>query len=520
MHATIWDAPTTTRLGVSGTCGGCPGAIYYIHQYDVTNFDSASIDNSVILIDSGGSAINPNYNLYAGLQLAKNGKIYIAQYANKKLSVINNPNNVGVACNLKVDAVDLGSGQSSGGLPTFIQTYFSPNFQTYDFSYVEDCNKTVNFTLNTAFNYDSLRWNFDDAASGSNNTAIVASTVHSFTNGGLRNISLYIFRKYGCLNITDTVKKSITIGSTWFNFGKDTSFCTGDTLTLNATVTGTATYLWNTGATTPAIKVFQPNIYWCQVTRSGCTYRDDILISEKLLPVINFASDTTLCEGNTLLLDATNINATYQWQDNTANPTYFVTAAGTYFVAVTKAGCSVKDKAGCIVKDTIAIAYNLKPKFTLGTDSRLCLGTTLTLDPKITGVSYLWQDGSTTPTYKVTQPGLYSLTATNNCGATTDYITIGDGVCSLYVPNSFTPNGDTKNDLFKAGYGDNVTEYQLKVFNRYGQIIFATTDKNKGWDGTYKGTAQPYGSYVWVIQYKTVVNNTWERLQGVVLLIR
>jgi gliding motility-associated-like protein len=244
----------------------------------------------------------------------------------------------------------------------------------------------------------------------------------------------------------------------------------------------------------------------CTVTKPA------IIAMNNNAPVVKLGNDITLCEDNTLLLDATNANATYLWQDNTTNPTYFVTTAGKYFVTVTR--------QGCIAKDTINITYNLKPKFSLGADSRLCMGSIITLNPQITGVSYLWQDGNTSPTYTVTQPGLYSLTATNTCGSATDNITIGNGVCNLYVPNSFTPNGDAKNDVFKASYGDNVIQFHLQIFNRYGQIIFETKDKNKGWDGTFKGSRQPYDGYVWLMQYKTATNNNLQKLQGTVLLIR
>jgi len=246
---------------------------------------------------------------------------------------------------------------------------------------------------------------------------------------------------------------------------------------------------------------------------NGCTFASQAVVPfNGMLPVVQLGNDTTLCEGDTKLLIATNTNSTYLWQDNSSSPTYLVTMAGRYFVAV--------DKQGCIAKDTINIAYNLKPRFTLGADGRICTGSTLTLDPKISGVNYLWQDGSTGPTFTITQPGLYTLTASNTCGLTTQSITIGTGICDLYVPNSFTPNSDSRNDLFKALYGDNVTEFHMQVFNRYGQLVFESKDKSEGWDGNFKGKRQPYDTYVWMIQYKAAVNNILQKLQGTVLLIR
>ncbi len=345
------------------------------------------------------------------------------------------------------------------------------------------------------------------------------STTNEFLNLAANSYRVYAKDANNKVGFADVVLSNIA-GVTIANATAKHSGCENRTGEINAVALGgTAPYMYsiNGGAYQPdsSFLNLSAGVYTINIKdANGCvdTKQATVPVNPDL-PSVNFGTNKTVCEDQNLLLNATNTNATYQWQDNTTTPTYLVTAAGNYFVAVTK--------AGCIAKDTIVIAYNLKPKFTLGADSRLCLGSVITLDPKITeAVNYLWQDGSTNATYKVTQPGLYSLTATNSCGATTDYITIGEGVCSLYVPNSFTPNGDAKNDLFKAHYGDNVTEYQLQVFNRYGQIIFTTTDKKNGWDGTNKGIAQPYGSYVWAIKYKNAVNNNWERLQGVVLLIR
>ncbi len=512
-------SPNSNKLYVSifadfiNVCNNCPSIVTFIHQYDVSNFDSTAIANSIVLIDSSGSTLNNNSALgYSAMQLAKNGKIYIAEYGEKKLGVINNPNATGVACNLDPDGVNITYGNSKYGLPTFNQTYFSPNFQTYDYDYVEDCNKSVRFTLNTAYTYDSVRWYFDDAASGVNNNSIQTNPVHVFSGSGNYNVQLLVFRKYGCLDVIDTVNKQIEIGATWFNFGADKNFCEGDSVLLNATVTGNAVYVWSTGATTQILTVKESGIYWCDVTRGGCTYRDEIVLTKMPVPVVNLGNNKTLCEGNTQLLDATNTNATYLWQDNTTSPTYVVTKAGTYSVSVKRFGCEVKD--------TVTISYNPKPRFTLGPDQLICPGMTITLNPQLSNVFYLWQDGTIAPTYTVTQPGLYYLIATNNCGSKSDSVLITKGICKLYIPNAFTPNGDGKNDVFKAGFGENITEFSLRIFNRYGELVFESKDKNKAWDGTYKGSRQPNGSFIWMIRYKTATDNNLQQLKGTVLLIR
>ncbi len=508
----------SARVNFTNPCGTCAIYNYYIYQYNVSVFDSVSIANSAVMLDSGGTVANPLYYDYGALQLAKNGKIYIAQARTNNLSVINKPDISGLGCSFQIDAINLGAGLSQYGLPTFIQSYFDPNFRTYDYNYFEDCNKNISFTLNTGFVYDSLRWNFDDPFSGGNNVSVIPNPVHSYSSNGLRNVQLYVFNRYACIDKIDTITKQILVGNKYFNLGVDTSICEKDSLFLFATVTGANSYLWNTGAITPTIKVSTPDIYWCDVSFGGCVYRDTLILGNKPYPIINFGKDTTICETNTLLLDATNLNSTYLWQDGSLQPTFLVLQKGIYNVSV--------NMQGCISNDSIAIDYQLKPRFTLGDNKVICLGNKLILKPTIIngvsqqGLTYLWQDGSNTPTFIVTNEGLYRLDLSNICGFTTDEISITKGVCDLYVPNAFTPNGDVKNDVFKIGFGDNVVAFEMQVFNRYGQLVFITKEKNQGWDGTVKGKMQLQGTYSWSIRYKTVAGSYWQELTGTVILLR
>ncbi|MEP7238004.1 MAG: T9SS type B sorting domain-containing protein [Ferruginibacter sp.] len=297
-----------------------------------------------------------------------------------------------------------------------------------------------------------------------------------------------------------------------FTLGPDKSICEKDTVFLNATVAGASDYRWNTAAVTPVIKIFQSGIYWCDVNKDGCLYRDSVSIIVKPLPVVNLGNDVTLCESTTLLLDATNANSTYLWQDGSTAAVYLVKQKGKYYVTV--------NKAGCFATDSINVNYILYPSFTLGPDQLICNGRYITLNPGINNATYLWQDGSSLPTYTVSQPGLYYVTASNNCGSKRDSVFITGGVCELYIPSAFTPNADGKNDEFKSYFGENVTAYNLQIFSRYGKLVFETTDKNKGWDGTYKGVVQPQGMYVWIVNYEVNGKPYKQLLKGSVLLIR
>jgi gliding motility-associated-like protein len=77
------------------------------------------------------------------------------------------------------------------------------------------------------------------------------------------------------------------------------------------------------------------------------------------------------------------------------------------------------------------------------------------------------------------------------------------GGTSLYIPNTFTPNHDGLNDRFLA-YGDGIMTFDMKIFNRWGELIFETSDPTWGWDGQYKGTMVENDVYVYVIKFSSL----------------
>jgi len=88
----------------------------------------------------------------------------------------------------------------------------------------------------------------------------------------------------------------------------------------------------------------------------------------------------------------------------------------------------------------------------------------------------------------------------------------------IYLPNAFTPNGDAINDLLK-GIPVGIKQFNyLKVLNRWGQIIFSTSDYNKGWDGTWHGQNQPAGAYVVLCNGIDFKGNIIDKRQTVLLI--
>ncbi len=134
------------------------------------------------------------------------------------------------------------------------------------------------------------------------------------------------------------------------DLGNDTTLCQGETLILDATTTY-ASYIWQDNSTNPTFNVTQQGTYWVQITDSCGSTTDTINVSYYPLLTLDLGNDTTICQGETLILDATTTNASYIWQDNSTNPTFNVTQQGTYWVEVTVNNCSTTDSILTIEED-------------------------------------------------------------------------------------------------------------------------------------------------------------------------
>jgi gliding motility-associated-like protein len=90
---------------------------------------------------------------------------------------------------------------------------------------------------------------------------------------------------------------------------------------------------------------------------------------------------------------------------------------------------------------------------------------------------------------------------------------------NLYYPKAFTPNNDNLNDTFNVfGYAEFMSRFELKIFNRWGELLFATESLTEGWDGRYKGSPQPEGTYAFIAKITDLAGRTFERTGSFVLL--
>jgi|GEM_PF-6466053 len=124
--------------------------------------------------------------------------------------------------------------------------------------------------------------------------------------------------------------------------------------------------------------------------------------------------------------------------------------------------------------------------------------------------------------FKELDEGEYTVAVTdaNSCSFALSFnIAAISNECELFMPNAFSPNGDGRNDVFRPVNYGKITNYSLKIFNRWGTLLFQSSDPRTGWDGMYKGQPQPVAAYTWILEYMDK-RSVWIRRSGACILAR
>jgi len=276
-------------------------------------------------------------------------------------------------------------------------------------------------------------------------------------------------------------------------------------------------YRWNTGDTAQQITAAMAGLYKVSaLSANNCTATDSLRIVEVYAkPLPSLGSNPYICSGTPRLLDAGSYSR-YQWSTGAGTQTIAVTDTGTYTLLVT-------DSHGCSNSSSLYLSSIVQPPVAfLAADTSICNYGNLILDASRSFAAYLWSTGETGASISVTQPGIYWLQATdlNHCTGT-DSLLVQPREClrGLYVPTAFSPDGNSYNDNFKPQLFGTVLLYQLEVYNRYGQLVFSTSNLSEKWDGSYKGAAQPTGTYTWLCRFR-LAGQTEQLKRGTVVLLR
>jgi gliding motility-associated-like protein len=134
----------------------------------------------------------------------------------------------------------------------------------------------------------------------------------------------------------------------------------------------------------------------------------------------------------------------------------------------------------------------------------------------------MWKDFSTSSVYTLTNPGFYYCTVSNYCGTIIDTVRVSDAICECtpVVPNIFSPNGDGINDEFRPDMGCTPSSFQLKIFNRAGQVVFESNTLTNYWKGTFQNKPVPLGTYYYTLKVKGLSDPIAREKSGSITLIR
>lgn len=232
-------------------------------------------------------------------------------------------------------------------------------------------------------------------------------------------------------------------------------------------------------------------------------------------PNVSLNNDPRICEGGLRILDAGNFTS-YLWNTGATSRQLAIYSPGVYSVTVTdNHNCS--NSASTTIDQLLPAPANFLPA-----DTSICSYGDLQLIPKNIFSNYSWNTGELSAAITITQAGTYWLRATDNNGCTgtdTIYISPKDCLEGFFVPTAFTPNHDGKNDVLLPRLFGNIKLYDLRIYNRWGQIVFQTTDPHKAWDGNFNGMSQDSNVFIWTCTYQ-LEGEERKIEKGTVVLIR
>lgn len=408
-----------------------------------------------------------------------------------------------------------------------------PNIASFTYSCTTS--NSITFT-NTSALCPSLSWNFGDPASGpANNTSTAQIPTHTFSGAGTYTITLDVT---GPGNAASTTSQTIHI------LGLTTSQLTGNncfgdnnaSATVNVIPAAAAPffYSWNTNPvqTTPTATGLGASIYAVTVSGANSCQANAVVIIGEPARLSHTVSIIQPGCGATTGSATINENGgtppyTYSWSPSGGTgATASGLTPGNYTVTVT-------DNNLCTENINIVIANATPPTVNINNVKHVsCFGlsdgaATVRAAGGTAPYTYSWNTSPVQNNATATNlpAGTYTVAVTDNSGCSvTSAVVITQpaaGSCGdVYFPNSFTPNGDSKNEGFgPLGNIAAISNYQLIVYNRYGELVFSSKDPNEKWNGYYKAKRNSPGTYVWHASF--LFRNRIKRAeQGTVTVIR
>ncbi len=386
------------------------------------------------------------------------------------------------------------------------------------------CSNT-NSTL-TPVSASSYTW----VADASLNTTIPSSAIATPVNTQTYYLNAYDGVCTGNSSIVINVTPTPTV-----NIGSPSYYlCKGNTMTL--TVSGADDYTWtpvtNLNSPTGSVVIATPSsnitysIIGSNVSGNGSCISDQESVTIYVVPygAASISGSVEICLGSPAKLSASGGNI-YNWwpienmDDPNASIVNVVPASTTIYTV------SVSNSGICPGTNTVLVKVNPIPFIDAGKDTTMNSNEAIFIAAFGTG-TLTWTSGQN---IKCNTCALTQVFPTNNSCYVVQTLnefgcTASDQVCieitnnyEIYIPNSFTPDGNGLNDEFKV-YGDGITEMRMSIFDRWGKEVFISNDPSKGWNGKYKNEDCETGVYTYKIDYKVLSGNKFSEVGNITLL--
>lgn len=402
----------------------------------------------------------------------------------------------------------------------------------------------ITFTINDTSKVLTWGWDFGDGVIHDTTKQSPITHIYNYhPPGGSTNVTMLYYSTDSACRYA--VIKPINIWQVIADFKrnnetvlKDTVHCVGTVDNFNNLSLSYSSFIWNFGdgatstVTNPSHTYTSPGIYTVSIAIAdnvhGCkdTMRKVMYIHPQ--PIVSVTARDT-CSGSPTYLSASG-GITYTWTPalplnnaNISNPVATLTAPTVFTV-------SVNDANGCTAS-TVVTVNSQQPPTPISWDTTIVIGQTPTLPGNVgSNYTYSWTPPTSlscvTCDYPVTSTTVnitYSVTVKDNIGCFTrvnTYTVYVEPKSSIDVPTAFTPNGDGINDFINVdGWGIKKLVY-FKVYNRWGELLYETSNLKAGWDGYYKGVPQNMETYVYQAEVETFIDEKPLQKTGYFKLIR
>lgn len=496
-------------IGFSGYCvefSPSSNLLYYTDLFTIYQFNLEAADVAASQITILEAAPGRHFGI---MQTGPDGKIYIVEGDHALLSVINNPDVLGIGCNLVQDAIDLQERFNGLGLPGFL-----PKIFTVDFSVDDRCvGSPAQFSIASSPGQpQTVHWDFGDG-----NFSTEMNPSHEYVQAGVYTVILTASRQ----GITRVVQQDIEIllpptatqppdmtecgdpanpGTAVFYLDhRDAAILNGQPA-QDFTVTYHLSAQNATEGIDPLPNAFHnttnPQMVYARVSANtgDCYALTFFWVMVRDISLSNMPDTFALCKDDTITIEAPAGFDAYSWSTGEAGREIEVSEAGTYTLTV----FLLQNEGACQATKSIMVYEAHEPVIShieIGdwTDDENSIAITATGDgPFLYSLdNVVYQDSSY---FSGLESGLYTVYVKNNCGITQQDVSL------LNYPKFFTPNNDGTNDTWYIPYSLFEPDMHIAIFDRYGKHIISFKGGSIGWDGKLNGYNLPSTDYWFLVQ--------------------